>query len=151
MRTFTDVAELVAAQGEHLGYSDWLTVTQERIDQFAEATGDDQWIHVDQERAASGPFGTTIAHGYLSLSLLPLLASQVYTLQRQPSMGINYGLNKVRFLQPVLCGASVRDGVELTGAEETSQGQLLTMKHHLEISGEERPALVAESLSLVVP
>ncbi|WP_046472192.1 MaoC family dehydratase [Allosalinactinospora lopnorensis] len=151
MRTFTDVSELAAAEGEHLGYSDWLTITQDRIDRFADATGDHQWIHVDPERAAEGPFGTTIAHGYLSLSLLPYFGPQVYTLQKAPTMGINYGLNRVRFLQPVKVGARVRDGIELTGTKETSTGLLLTMKHTVEIEGEERDALVAEALALIVP
>src|SRR5690606_39695510 len=94
MRTFADANELAAAQGEKLGRTDWLTITQDRIDAFADATGDHQWIHVDRERAASGPFGTTIAHGYLSLSLLAYFGPQVFTLEKAPSMGINYGLNK---------------------------------------------------------
>ncbi|RNL82109.1 MaoC family dehydratase [Halostreptopolyspora alba] len=151
MRTFADTTELAAAEGEHLGYSDWLTVTQERINQFAEATGDHQWIHVDPERAAEGPFGTTIAHGYLSLSLLPHFGPQVYTIAKRPKMGINYGLNRVRFLQPVKVGSRIRDGIELVEVKETSNGLLVTTKHTLEIEGEERDALVAEALALMVP
>src|SRR6266480_3572694 len=96
MRVFANLAELEAAKGEHLGYGDWHTVTQEQIDQFADATGDHQWIHVDTEKAAAGPFGTTIAHGYLTLSLLPVLIKDVYRVDGI-SMGINYGSNKVRF------------------------------------------------------
>ncbi|MFW5417164.1 MaoC family dehydratase [Nocardiopsis sp. CNT-189] len=151
MRTFADVNELAAAQGEELGRTDWLTVTQDRIDAFADATGDHQWIHVDRERAASGPFGTTIAHGYLSLSLLAYFGPQVFTLEKAPSMGINYGLNKVRFLQPVAEGSRVRDAVRLVEAKETGKGLLFTMAHTVEIEGAERPALVAEALSLMVP
>ncbi|GAA1119086.1 MaoC family dehydratase [Nocardiopsis composta] len=151
MRTFADANELAAAQGEELGRTDWLTITQDRIDAFADATGDHQWIHVDRERAASGPFGTTIAHGYLSLSLLAYFGPQVFTLEKAPSMGINYGLNKVRFLQPVTEGSRVRDAVRLVEAKETGKGLLFTMAHTVEIEGAERPALVAESLSLMVP
>ncbi|MBV2362319.1 MaoC family dehydratase [Streptomonospora nanhaiensis] len=151
MRIFTDLAELVAAKGEHLGYSDWLTVTQDRIDRFADATDDHQWIHVDRERAANGPFGGTIAHGFLTLSLLSAFSPQVWTLRQRPSMAINYGLNRVRFLQPVRTGSRVRDGIELIDTRETKNGLLLTFGHTVEIEGEERAALVAEGLSLMVP
>ncbi|MFC4561636.1 MaoC family dehydratase [Nocardiopsis mangrovi] len=151
MRTFADIDELVAATGEHLGHSDWLTVTQDRIDGFADATGDHQWIHVDRARAADGPFGGTIAHGYLTLSLLSYFGPRVFRLARPPRMGINYGLNKVRFLQPVRAGARVRDGIELADTKETPKGVLLTLAHRVEIEGGERDALVAETLSLYVP
>ncbi|GAA3735191.1 acyl dehydratase [Spinactinospora alkalitolerans] len=151
MRRFADVAALVAAQGEHLGHSEWHTIDQDRIDLFADATDDHQWIHVDAERAAQGPFGATIAHGFLSLSLLPAFGPEVYTLDKPPAMGINYGLNKVRFLQPVTVGSRVRDGIELTEVKETPKGLLLTMGHRVEIEDEERPALIAETLSLLVP
>lgn len=151
MRKFADITDVVAAEGEHLGHSDWLTITQDRIDRFADATGDHQWIHVDAERAAEGPFGRTIAHGYLTLSLLAYFGPRVYTLEKAPKMGINYGLNKVRFLQPVVEGARVRDGIELVEAKETDKGILLTLRHEVEIEGGERPALVAEALVLVVP
>ncbi|GAB3205410.1 MaoC family dehydratase [Marinactinospora endophytica] len=151
MRRFTDVTALAAARGQHLGYSDWHVVTQERIDAFAEATGDHQWIHVDPERAARGPFGSTIAHGFLSLSLLPMFGPEVYELDTPPAMGVNYGLNKVRFLQPVTVGSRVRDGIELTEVKETDKGLLLTMRHEVQIEGVERPALVAETLTLLVP
>ncbi|TDQ52433.1 MaoC family dehydratase [Actinorugispora endophytica] len=151
MQEFADVFALAAARGRHLGHSPWHTVTQEQVNLFADATGDHQWIHVDAERAASGPFGGTIAHGFLSLSLLPLLGGQVYTLREPPAMGINYGLNRVRFLQPVPVGARVRDGVEVAEAKETPKGLLLTMRHTVEIEGQERAALVAEALVLLVP
>lgn len=151
MRTFSDVTATLDAAGEHLGHSDWVTITQDRIDAFAGATDDHQWIHVDRDRAAQGPFGTTIAHGFLTLSLLPTLAAQVYHLQQQPTMGINYGLNKVRFLQPVTVGSRVRDSVELTSAQQTERGVLVTMKHTVEIEAAQRPALIAEGLTLFVP
>ncbi|AAZ54996.1 conserved hypothetical protein [Thermobifida fusca YX] len=151
MREFADIHALAAAQGSHLGHSPWHTVTQDQINTFADATGDHQWIHVDVERAAAGPFGSTIAHGFLTLSLLPMFAWQIYRLQKSPAMAINYGLNKVRFLQPVRVGSRIRDSLELAEAKETPKGILLTMRHEVEIDGEDRPALVAEALSLVVP
>lgn len=151
MREFADIHALAAAQGSHLGHSPWHTVTQDQIYTFADATGDHQWIHVDVERAAAGPFGSTIAHGFLTLSLLPMFAWQIYRLQKSPAMAINYGLNKVRFLQPVRVGSRIRDSLELAEAKETPKGILLTMRHEVEIDGEDRPALVAEALSLVVP
>ncbi|MDS1269570.1 MaoC family dehydratase [Lipingzhangella sp. LS1_29] len=151
MRSFEDVTALLDATGETLGHSEWVEVAQDRIDTFANATEDHQWIHVDRERAAEGPFGTTIAHGFLTLSLLPALAAEVYHLEKAPSMGINYGLNKVRFLQPVTVGSRVRDNVVLTSAQQTERGILATMQHTVEIEGQERPALVAETLTLFVP
>ncbi|MFC7330670.1 MaoC family dehydratase [Marinactinospora rubrisoli] len=151
MRTFTDAAALVAAQGQPLGHSQWHTITQDRIDMFAEATDDHQWIHVDPHRAAGGPFGSTIAHGFLSLSLLPALAAEVYVLERSPRLLVNYGLNRVRFLTPVTVGSRVRDGVELVAVADSPKGVLLTMRHEVEIDGAERPALVAETLTLLVP
>ena len=107
MKVFESVDELRAAAGEHLGYSDWHTVDQAQVTAFAEATGDRQWIHVDPERAAQGPFGTTVAHGYLTLSLLPMLVSQVYRVTGV-RMGLNYGLNRVRFPAPLPTGSQVR-------------------------------------------
>ncbi|WP_017559922.1 MaoC family dehydratase [Nocardiopsis baichengensis] len=151
MRKFADLDELIAAEGEELGSSDWLEIDQDRIDRFADATGDHQWIHVDREKAAAGPFGSTIAHGYLSLSLLAYFGPRVYTLEKAPTMGINYGLNKVRFLQPVKVGARVRDKVRLTGVRSSDKGVLLTMEHTVEIEDDDRPALVAEALVLIVP
>lgn len=135
MREFADIHALAAAQGSHLGHSPWHTVTQDQINTFADATGDHQWIHVDVERAAAGPFGSTIAHGFLTLSLLPMFAWQIYRLQKSPAMAINYGLNKVRFLQPVRVGSRIRDSLELAEAKETPKGILLTMRHEVEIDG----------------
>ncbi|WP_328807095.1 MaoC family dehydratase [Nocardiopsis coralli] len=151
VREFADVQEVAQAKGARLGPTDWLTIDQSRIDLFADATSDHQWIHVDHEKAAAGPFGTTIAHGYLSLSLLAHFSPQLIKVAKPPKMSINYGLNKVRFLQPVASGSRVRDVAELSEVKESEKGLLLTVTHTVEIEGEERPALVAESLGLWVP
>lgn len=149
MKVFNGVAELEKAVGTHLGYSDWHTVTQEQIDKFAEATGDHQWIHVDTEKAKAGPFGTTIAHGYLTLSLLPKLVQQVYRVDGL-KMGINYGCDKVRFPSPVPVGSRLRAGVELLELTHTSAGTRVKVKVTVEREGGDKPACVAESLSLLV-
>jgi acyl dehydratase len=146
MRVFTTVDELRAAAGSAVGASDWLTIDQSHIDMFAEATGDHQWIHVDRERAAAGPFGTTIAHGFLTLALLPVLIAQVYRVENV-RMGINYGLNKVRFTAPVPVGSKVRGNIELVDVTDVAGGVQLTNKVTVEIEGSERPALVAEWLT----
>jgi acyl dehydratase len=146
MRVFNGVDELRSAVGSQLGVSDWVTVDQSHIDTFAEATGDHQWIHVDQERAKAGPFGTTIAHGFLTLSLLPVLVAQTYRIEGT-KMGVNYGLNKVRFTSPVPVGSKVRGNVELADVADVSGGVQMTTKVTVEIEGSERPALVAEWLT----
>ncbi|PDP89039.1 enoyl-CoA hydratase [Glycomyces fuscus] len=151
MRVFADIQEVLASQGEHLGHTDWVTIDQERISLFADATQDHQWIHTDPERAAAGPFGGTIAHGFLTLSMLAHFSQSAISLTRKPSMSINYGLNKVRFLQPVVSGSRIRDGIELSSVQETPKGYLVATTHTVEIEGQERPALVAESLGLWVP
>jgi acyl dehydratase len=146
MRVFNGVDEISGLVGEHLGTSDWVTVEQSHIDQFAEATGDHQWIHVDPERAADGPFGKTIAHGFLTLSLLPVLVAKTYRIDGV-KMGINYGLNKVRFTSPVPVGSKVRGSIVLSGVEQTKDGATqLTTTVTVEMEGSERPALVAEWL-----
>jgi acyl dehydratase len=150
MRTFKDLTELAGAVGEHLGYSDWLAVTQDRVDQFADATGDHQWIHVDPDRAKQGPFGGTIAHGYLTLSLVPMLSQQIYHLDGI-RMGINYGTDKVRFPAPLPVGSSVRAGAELVSVRETAQGVQAVVKMTLEARGIEKPVCVAETVVLLVP
>jgi acyl dehydratase len=143
--------ELRAAVGRHLGYSDWLQVDQARIDTFAEATGDHQWIHVDPVRAADGPFGTTIAHGYLTLALSNLFLPQVVEV-RGTSMGVNYGVDKVRFPSPVPVGARVRAGVELVAAEAVKgDGLQTTMRITIEVEGAPKPACVIDSLSRWYP
>ncbi len=150
MRTFTSFDELSEAVGEDLGTSDWFTIEQDRVDQFAEATGDHQWIHVDVERAAEGPFGGTIAHGYLTLSLVPMLGSQVFTLET-PGAKLNYGVNKVRFPAPVRVGSRVRDTVSVTEVTDLPSGKQLVLGHVLEIEGESKPACVAETVVLLLP
>lgn len=121
MRIFERIDDIVAAQGEHLGYSDWLDIPQERIDAFADATEDHQWIHVDPQAAAQGPFGKTIAHGYLTLALLPALLAQILQMQGV-AMVMNYGTQKVRFLAPVPVDSYVRLGLELQATERMSSG-----------------------------
>jgi len=149
MRILNDRQEIAAAAGEELGVSEWVTISQERIDMFADATGDRQWIHVDPERAADGPFGATIAHGYLTLSMLPLLGAQVFAFAGNLAR-VNYGLNKVRFVAPVRVGSKIRDRVELLTVEEIDKGQRATLRHTVEIKGSERPACVAEAVTLLM-
>jgi acyl dehydratase len=146
MRVFNGVDELRAAAGSQLGVSDWITIDQSHIDTFAAATGDHQWIHVDEERAKAGPFGTTIAHGFLTLSLLPVLVSQAYRVEGT-KMGVNYGLNKVRFTSPVPVGSKVRGNIDLLSVADVDGGVQMTTKVTVEIEGSERPALVAEWLT----
>ncbi|WP_411114760.1 MaoC family dehydratase [Streptomyces sp. 029-5] len=145
-RIFTSAEELRAGIGEQLGHSEWLEIDQKRIDLFAEATGDHQWIHVDPERAAAGPFGTTIAHGYLTLSLLPVLVPQILRVENV-QMGINYGTNKVRFPSPVPVGSRLRASAVLTDVAEAGGGVQLTTLVTVEREGGEKPACVAESVS----
>ena len=155
MRTFTSFDELSDAIGEELGTSDWLSIDQERVDQFADATGDHQWIHVDVERAASGPFGATIAHGYLTLSLVPFLGAQVFALDT-PGAKLNYGVNKVRFPAPLLVGSRVRDTVTVKEVTDLPSGKQLVLSHVITVEGpdgqpQERPACVAETVVLLLP
>jgi acyl dehydratase len=150
MRTFTGIDDLRSAVGTHLGHSDWHVVTQDRIDRFAAATGDEQWIHVDPVRAAAGPFGTTIAHGYLTLSLVPMLAAEIYTVTGI-RMGVNYGTDKVRFPAPVPVDTRIRAGAELLALTETPAGHQLRVRVEIEREAGGKPACVVEALSLVVP
>lgn len=145
MRVFTGVEELRRAKGTLVGASDWLTVEQSRVDLFADATDDHQWIHVDPARAAESPFGGSIAHGFLTLSLLVPLQAQVLSISSR--MGVNYGLNKVRFTAPVRVGNRIRLTVEIIDVTDVGENavQLLT-RNTVEIDGSERPALVAEWL-----
>ncbi|MGW0608078.1 MaoC family dehydratase [Streptomyces sp. NPDC002644] len=145
-RIFTSPDELKAAVGEQLGYTDWVEVDQKRIDLFAEATGDHQWIHVDPEKAARGPFGTTIAHGYLTLSLLPLFGPQLVSVEGV-TMGVNYGTNKVRFPSPVPVGSRLRATGRITGVEDVQGGVQVTLAFTVEREGGDKPVCVAESVS----
>jgi len=143
---FATVEDLKAAVGTVVGQSDWVTVDQERINTFADATGDHQWIHVDPQRAAQGPFGTTIAHGYLTLSLIPMLSTDVVKV-KDARMGVNYGLNKVRFPAPVPAGSKVRATFELVSVEDVEGGVQITSKVTIEREGGDKPVCVAETVS----
>ncbi|MCE2763094.1 MAG: MaoC family dehydratase [Ilumatobacteraceae bacterium] len=142
-RIINGVEGLKSAVGEHLGYSEYMEITQERVNQFADATGDQQWIHVDVERAKTGPFGGPIAHGYLTLSLGPALYPTVVRIDGF-SMGVNYGANKVRFPSPVPVGARLRLGVKLLQVEEIAGGVQTTMEFTFECEGAPKPSCVAE-------
>lgn len=147
-RTFNSLDEFRAIAGEDIGTSQWYTITQQQIDTFAEATGDHQWIHVDPERAAQGPFGTTIAHGYLTLSLIPVLSEDIYTLEGR-AMGVNYGANKVRFPAPVPVDSRVRGTATLLDVTDVDMGAQFTIKFVIEIEGSDKPACIAEVITIV--
>ncbi|MBN1664587.1 MAG: MaoC family dehydratase [Deltaproteobacteria bacterium] len=135
--------------GKEIFLSDWTQVTQEQINQFADSTKDHQWIHVDVEKAAQGPFGQTIAHGYLTLSHLPFFSYQAPLKMEGATMGINYGLDRVRFINPVVSGARIRDRIVLTAVEEKPGNRILvTQTHTIEIEGQEKPACIAQALSM---
>jgi acyl dehydratase len=147
MRVFEKLADLKPLVGQELAVSDWFPVSQQRIDQFAEATGDHQWIHVDPERAAKGPFGATIAHGFLTLSMLPLLLETAVDI-RDVKMGVNYGLNRVRFTAPVPVGSELRGRIRLLAFDDLPDGGVqLTTEVTIERKGSDKPACVAESIS----
>ena len=148
--TINGKAELEKLVGQEVGVSDWLEVTQERIDQFAEATGDHQWIHVDPARAQASPFGGTIAHGFLSLSLLSILAHQAIDLQGNFAHRLNYGLNRVRFTSPVRSGSRVRGRFTLLSVTDVAGCFQIAYGVSVEIENSPKPALVAEWLVRVV-
>jgi acyl dehydratase len=149
VRTFATLADFAAAEGEHLGYSPWREVTQPGVDMFAEATGDRQWIHVDPERAAGSRFGGTIAHGYLTLALVPVFLSEIFRIEGV-AMSINVGLNKVRFPAPVRVGSRVRGGAQLLSLKNSPAGKLSAIRVTVEAEDQARAACVAETLSLHV-
>ncbi len=146
-------SEMSAKVGEVLGTSDWHEITQDAVNQFADCTLDDQWIHVDPERAKKqSPFGGPVAHGYLTLSLVAGLSMNLGIVPKGTAAALNYGLDKVRFLAPVLVGAKVRLHVKLLGFEAKENGQyLMKAENTLEIDGSDKPALIAETLAIVVP
>lgn len=149
MRRFGSIAEMRTALGEELGPSDWVKIEQERIDAFADATGDHQWIHVDVERAARElPEGRTFAHGFLTLSLIPLMRQQIWSLE-SAARAINYGLEKVRFPAPVLAGDRVRMRQTLAAVEPLGEGCRLVFRCTVEIEGRDKPACVAETVSIL--
>ena len=145
MQKFNGLSELVAAEGAELGPAEWLEITQDRVALFADATEDHQWIHVDPERAANGPFGGTIAHGLLTLSLLPHFTHQLYTVDNI-AMAINYGYNKVRFITPVRVGARLRARAVIASVAQLDNAVQATLNTTVEIEGAEKPAAVAESI-----
>ncbi|GLZ37371.1 MaoC family dehydratase [Actinokineospora sp. NBRC 105648] len=149
MRVFDGLAALTAARGTHLGFGDWVEITQDRVRRFADATDDHQWIHLDTERAARGPFGATVAHGYLTLALLPALGRGLYRFEGF-AMGVNYGLNKVRFPTVVRVGARVRLGAEVLEVSQGAQGVQVVFGYTVEIEGEAKPGCVAEAVVLLV-
>ena len=146
MKHFARLQELQSQLGQEIGVSDWVTVEQKRIDLFAEATGDHQWIHVDPVKAAQGPFGRTIAHGFLTLSLLPELFAKAFDIG-DVRMGVNYGLNKVRFTAPVPAGGRVRGRFVLREYLPLDGGAQLTVEATIELEGAAKPACIAETIS----
>lgn len=138
-------ADLATKVGEHLGSSDWHHVTQEQVNLFADATGDHQWIHIDVERAKAGPFGGPIAHGYLTLSLAPVLLGQAFQVTGV-QMGVNYGANKIRFPSPVPVGSKVRLSAKLLAVEDVAGGKQITIEATFEVEGASKPSCVAELL-----
>jgi acyl dehydratase len=149
MRVFSTFDELSGAVGEDLGTTDWLEVTQERVDAFADATGDHQWIHVDVERARSGPFGGTVAHGYLTLSLIPYFTPQLFSLET-PGARLNYGVNRVRFPHPVRVGSKIRATAQIAEVTDVPAGKQMVTRYTVEIDGESKPACVAETVVLLL-
>jgi acyl dehydratase len=148
-RTFGSLQEFTAAKGETLGHSDWHEITQDQIDAFADVTGDHQWIHVDREQAARGPFGTTIAHGYLTVSLLPVLMTEAFRVENL-TMGVNYGMDRLRFPAPVPSGSRIRAEATLTEIKQTPFGWLASIRVRIEIEGQKKAACIADTLSLYV-
>lgn len=148
--TFENPAALLGSAGRDLGYSDWLEIDQQRINLFADATGDHQWIHVDPEKAAQGPYGATIAHGYLTLSLANLFLPQILEV-KNTSMGVNYGCEKVRFPAAVPVGSRIRGHGEVISAEEVKGGVQVVVRVTIEIEGAERPACVIDTISRFFP
>ena len=145
MKKFNGLAELIAAEGEQLGPTEWLQITQDRVELFADATDDHQWIHVDPARAADGPFGGTIAHGLLTLSLIPHFTHQLYSVDNV-AMAINYGYNRVRFITPVRVGARLRARAEIVSVTQLDSAVQATLSITVEIEGSDKPAAVAESI-----
>ncbi len=151
MKTFDSLADLAACVGQEVAISDWVTITQEQVNRFADATGDHQWIHVDPERARQGPFGAPIAHGFLTLSMLPRFFEASFEV-RGVRMGVNYGLNKVRFTAPVPVGSRLRARMTLQAAEPVAgDGMQMTWQVHVEREGADKPVCVAESLARYFP
>ena len=150
LTTFENPGDLLGKEGLKVGPSEWMEINQERINTFADATGDHQWIHIDEEKAKDGPFGTTIAHGYLTLSLAAKLMPEILEIKGM-KMGINYGTDKVRFLNPVKSGSKVRGRGEFLEIKEVRGGYQSTLRVTIEIEGEEKPACVVDTISRYYP
>ena len=149
MRTINGIDEIESLIGEELGSSEWMTMDQDAINTFADVTGDHQWIHVDEARAAEGPYGATIVHGFFTLSLIPKFSTDVFTIEGV-SIRVNYGLNKVRFLQPVVVGSRLRGTISVKDVIRGDKGTQVILEHTIEIEGQDRPACVAEVVTLLV-
>ena len=150
MRHFANIDEFAAAAGQVLGHGEWFTVTQDLIDRFAEVTDDFQYIHVDPERSARGPFGATIAHDYLTLSSIPRLSRSIYKIDGIAT-GINYGSNRIRFIEPVRVNSRIRARTKLLSVEPGTPGRRVTLETTVELEGSERPACVAELVVMLIP
>ena len=149
MRTINGIDEFESLIGQELGSSEWLTMDQDAINAFADVTGDHQWIHVDEARAAEGPYGATIVHGFFTLSLIPKFSTEVFTIEGV-SIRVNYGLNKVRFLQPVVVDSRLRGTISVKDVIRGDKGTQVILEHTIEIDGQDRPACVAEVVTLLV-
>lgn len=149
-RVFASLDAFCEATGSELGAGEWFVVDQERIDSFADVTEDWQWIHVDRERAAAGPYGAPVAHGYLTLSLIPRLGGEIFSVEGL-GMQVNYGINKARFPHPVAAGSRIRAVAALVSTEQTRAGLQAVIRYTIEIDGQEKPACVAETVRLLVP
>jgi acyl dehydratase len=146
VKVFESLQELSDAVGQHVGYGEWHTITQEQINAFADATGDHQWIHINPELAAKGPFGTTVAHGYLTLSLIPMLAGQIMR-TNGVRMGVNYGLNKVRFPAPVPVGSKIRAGIKILSVEPMDGSAQIVSEVTIERDGGDKPCCIAQTVA----
>jgi acyl dehydratase len=149
VRTINGIDEIESLIGQELGSSEWMTMDQDAISAFADVTGDHQWIHVDEARAAEGPYGATIVHGFFTLSLIPKFSTEVFTIEGV-SIRVNYGLNKVRFLQPVVVGSRLRGTISVKKVIRGDKGTQVILEHTIEIDGQDRPACVAEVVTLLV-
>ncbi len=149
MRVFKDLDELAAAVGETIGPTNWIPITQKRINAFADATDDHQWIHVDRERAARAQFGRTIAHGYMTLAMLPMIASNLFVIEHRGAK-LNYGVNKVRFPAPVPVDSKIRGSVTIAAVEEVGIGKRVTLDYVVEVDGQDKPGMIAQSVVLML-
>jgi acyl dehydratase len=149
MRVFKDLDDLAASVGETIGPTGWIPISQRRVNAFADATDDHQWIHVDRERAAQSQFGGTIAHGYMTLAMLPMIASNLFVIEHRGAK-LNYGVNKVRFPAPVPVDSKIRGSVTIAGVEDVAIGKRLTLDYVVEVDGQDKPGMIAQSVVIVL-